>query len=144
MSKSRSSWFRIAKTSVLARVVASGAEHLVARLVGEAGHGVDRKHGCCVLLLGEGCLLEAAPAASQLPRDCAVREGWPDLSKAARVHEVPCVSFAFASRRESLERCLLVGGPSASYRRDASGAREPVPGPRRRRGGADWLAPLRH
>jgi hypothetical protein len=69
-----------------------------------------------------------------------VREGWPDLSKAARVHDVPWVALLLPSRRRAL---FTRAGPSA-FLRYASAPREPVPGSCRRRGRAReaWLLAL--
>ena len=67
----------------------------------------------------------------------------PTFSQAARVHDRAVWWLCFCLAPES-GALFARAGPSPRRLRDASGAREPVPGPRRRRGRAGWLASVRH
>ena len=147
VAESRCSWFGVAEAAVLARVVGAGAEHFISCLVGEAGHGVYRKHSLRLVCraaaaASEGSSWAAATVGLPLARRAAARAStvWrarvvrvPD---GLRVHDSMSGALARLARQPcGRARCNTSGGPAVSGV-DVSGASEPVPGSWRCRGGA--------
>ena len=91
--------------------------------------------GSCSLLVLQAM---RGGVASWLPVRAVARSPRDGVARAARVHDGASLGL-FSSSWESALFDTSLGRARAACLRDASGAREPVPGPGRRRGGARGL-----